>query len=229
MRKSSLAAGVFAVALGAGPALAATTTTSTPPPPSTTNQPAPGTATANQANINAAANKPPPGTATINEATSKPPNHRNPILARNGDARIGKMIGTDVYNKDNQKLGSVDGVLVDQKGVAHVVIALNGSALNNKNNTNNNNANNANFVSTNHNVTAKSVRANNPNYVYNHDNNNRNNDANKKVVVPWRSLQFGNANLSGNNKILMPDTTIAKLESLGAYSYNKTKQQSAAR
>ncbi len=50
------------------------------------------------------------GIATINP-TGIPPSQRNPLLADNGDVRISKLIGSTIYNKDDQKVGSVDDVL----------------------------------------------------------------------------------------------------------------------
>lgn len=58
---------------------------------------------------------PPPnsGTASISHST---PSERNPVLADNGDARTSKVVGSDVYNEQDKKLGSVDDILLGQGG-----------------------------------------------------------------------------------------------------------------
>jgi len=66
------------------------------------------------------------GTATINP-TGIPPSQRNPLLADNGDVRISKLIGSTIYNKDDQKVGSVDDVLAGQNGQLEVVVSTNNS------------------------------------------------------------------------------------------------------
>jgi hypothetical protein len=52
------------------------------------------------------------------------PSQRNPDLADNGDARASKVIGTSVYNERDQKLGSIDDVLIGKNGV-HAIISTN--------------------------------------------------------------------------------------------------------
>lgn len=65
----------------------------------------------------------PSHSATASVTTASAPSDRNPLLADNGDVRIGKLIGTDVYNDKDQKLGSVDGVLMGKNGQPTVVIS----------------------------------------------------------------------------------------------------------
>jgi hypothetical protein len=69
------------------------------------------------------------GTATIDRTTAGPASSRNPLLAANGDVRIGKLIGTDVYNEHDQKLGSIDGVLMGKTGEPDVVLKVNGNIV----------------------------------------------------------------------------------------------------
>jgi hypothetical protein len=114
--------------------------------------------------------KPSVGTATINP-TGIPPSQRNPLLTDNGDVRIGKMIGTSIYNKDDKKLGSVDDVLAGQNGQLQVIVSA----------------------------------------------------SNKKVAVPWDKVQFGDAKLNSDNKILMPDESQQSLSSMPAFSYEGQK------
>ena len=69
------------------------------------------------------------GTATVNNTTAGAPSQRNPLLADNGDVRIGKLVGTDVYNDQDQKLGTVDDVLMGQSGQPDVVLRVNGNLV----------------------------------------------------------------------------------------------------
>lgn len=75
---------------------------------------------------------PPPshsGTATVDQNTAGTPSQRNPLLADNGDVRIGKLIGTNVYNEQDQKLGSIDDVLMGKNGQPDVVMKVNGNLI----------------------------------------------------------------------------------------------------
>ena len=51
------------------------------------------------------------------------PSQRNADLADNGTARAGKVIGTDVYNDQNQKIGSIDEVLIGKDNGVWAVIS----------------------------------------------------------------------------------------------------------
>ncbi len=136
MLKPFFSAVALAIALGAAPALAAdnsnaTTSDQTPKNPATAapaNNPAAGANTSTAANPAAAT-----GTATTsnNAATATvipeagSPSQRNPLLADNGDVRMSKLIGTNVYNKADKKLGSVDDVLMGSSGEPDVIISTN--------------------------------------------------------------------------------------------------------
>lgn len=108
----------------------------------------------------------PIGTATVQPA-GIPPSERNPLLTDSGDVRIGKLIGTDIYNKNDKKVGSVDGVVVSGNGKLQIIVAT----------------------------------------------------GNKKVAVPWDQVQFGNAKLNSDNKVLMPGATQKSLDSMPTFSY----------
>ncbi len=82
------------------------------------------------------------------------------------------MIGTAVYNSNNQKLGSVDDILIGTNGVFAV-------------------------ISTN----------------------------NKQVAVKFGDLMFGNASNEGNDKIVMPQETQARLNTLPVFHYDVTSYQ----
>ncbi|HEX3350682.1 MAG TPA: PRC-barrel domain-containing protein [Acetobacteraceae bacterium] len=60
-------------------------------------------------------------------ANTTTPSDRNPVLADNGDVRVGKLIGSSIYNDKGDKIGSVDDVLVaaDQKAT-HVILSIGG-------------------------------------------------------------------------------------------------------
>lgn len=66
------------------------------------------------------------GTATMNGSTVTEPSQRNPVLADNGDVRMSKLIGTNVYNEHDQKLGSIDDVLMSKTGQPDVIVKING-------------------------------------------------------------------------------------------------------
>jgi len=53
------------------------------------------------------------------------PSEKNPLLTDDGSVRIGKLIGTNVYNGQDQKLGSIDGVLINKAGEPKAVISHN--------------------------------------------------------------------------------------------------------
>jgi hypothetical protein len=108
------------------------------------------------------------GTATVSPS-GIPPEQRNPLLTDGGDVRINKMVGTNIYNKNDKKIASVDGVIASRDGKLQVIIATN----------------------------------------------------NKKVAVPWDKVEFGDAKLNSDNKILMPDETQQSLNSLPTYKYQK--------
>ncbi len=97
----------LALSFAAGPVLAQSTT-----------NPPPGTAPA--ANPSA----PAVGTATVSD-TAGAPSQRNPLLADNGEVRMSKLIGTDVYDQQNQKVGSVDDVLMSSGGQPDVILSTN--------------------------------------------------------------------------------------------------------
>ncbi|MBV9247834.1 MAG: PRC-barrel domain-containing protein [Acetobacteraceae bacterium] len=65
------------------------------------------------------------GTDVTHPAGATAPSQTNPLLTDDGSVRIGKLIGTDVYNSQDQKLGSVDGVVIDKSGQPQVIISHN--------------------------------------------------------------------------------------------------------
>jgi sporulation protein YlmC with PRC-barrel domain len=65
------------------------------------------------------------GTALAQTATSPTKAQANSASvnqAYKGQWRVNRMIGLDVYNQDNQKLGDISEILIDQTGKAQTVI-----------------------------------------------------------------------------------------------------------
>jgi sporulation protein YlmC with PRC-barrel domain len=57
------------------------------------------------------------------QSTTKTDSHSTSLNhAYKGQWRINKLIGLDVYNRDNQKLGDISDVLIDQAGKVQTVI-----------------------------------------------------------------------------------------------------------
>jgi ribosomal 30S subunit maturation factor RimM len=67
------------------------------------------------------------GTSTVSTTTAAAPSQRNPLLSDNGDVRMSKLIGTNVYNTQDQKLGSIDDVLMTSTGQPDVIMKVNGN------------------------------------------------------------------------------------------------------
>lgn len=158
MASSALVAVAFASAVGVMPALAQSALSQS-------------TSGNDNAQAPAATTAPQRGTATINP-TGIPPSQRNPLLADNGDVRIAKLIGTDIFNKDDKNLGTVKDVLVGADGKLSAVVSA----------------------------------------------------SDKMVLVPWDKLQFGDAKLNSDNKVLMPDETQATLKAMPAFRYQNQKK-----
>ncbi len=64
-------------------------------------------------------------TATV-QPDAGTPSQRNPLLADNGKVRINKLVGTDIYNAKDQRLGDVDDVLVGSDGQPEVIVSAGG-------------------------------------------------------------------------------------------------------
>jgi len=55
------------------------------------------------------------------------PSKINPLLTDNGEVRMSKLVGTNVYNDKDKKLGSVDDVVMGKTGEPQVIIKANGN------------------------------------------------------------------------------------------------------
>ena len=67
-------------------------------------------------------------TATVQPETGTP-SQRNPLLADNGKVRVNKLVGTNVYNAKDEKLGDVDDVLVGADGQPDVILSADGKLV----------------------------------------------------------------------------------------------------
>src|SRR5688572_24496408 len=109
MRSKLVISALLASALVIPAALAQQT-----PSPSATNPPAP-------AAVPAPATAPAPAPAVRAQTTAVAP------MAQSGQWRASKLMGLDVYNEQNEKLGDINEILLDQSGkVTGVVIGVGG-------------------------------------------------------------------------------------------------------
>ncbi len=98
------------------------------------------------------------------------PSQRNADLADNGTVRAGKVIGTDVYNDQNQKIGSIDEVLIGKDNGIWAVISTD----------------------------------------------------KQKVAVPFKNFIFGDAKQVTHDKMVLPNTTQAQLDTMPKFEYDAT-------
>lgn len=180
-----------AVTTNAGPGKEADVTAVMPPvtavtPPATTATPAPATTatTATNAEMGTATVTTGKNTATVTtgknnemvkadnakiENANALPHQRNPVLADNGQPRAGKIIGSDVYNMQDKKVGSVDDILMGVGGQPDQAV-----------------------------ISVKS----------------------KLVLVPFDKLIFGNTQVNGDNRVILPDETRDALAAQPDFHYN---------
>lgn len=62
-------------------------------------------------------------TTTTTETTATSAD--NPLLTENGSVRVGKLIGSSVYDTHQNKLGEVNGVVINPTGTPEVVLSVN--------------------------------------------------------------------------------------------------------
>ena len=67
-----------------------------------------------------------PATGNTGNATDTTPHERNPVMTASGDARASKVIGSSVYNDHDEKVGSVDDLLVGRDGKIKAVLSVGG-------------------------------------------------------------------------------------------------------
>lgn len=142
--RSLLAALALGAGLAAAPAMAAT-------PPSQPGKPDSGsTATSKSISSNEGG---PAHTSSQGSATAdKSPSKLNPLLTDKGKVRMSKLIGSEIYNDQDKKLGSVADIVAGPGGKPTVIVKIDG----------------------------------------------------KLYPVAWSKLRFGDAEKSGDNKVLIP-------------------------
>jgi sporulation protein YlmC with PRC-barrel domain len=67
-----------------------------------------------------------PATGSVGNTANTDPNDRNPVLTQMGDARASKIIGSAVYNSHNEKVGSIDDLLIGKDSRMSAVLSVGG-------------------------------------------------------------------------------------------------------
>jgi sporulation protein YlmC with PRC-barrel domain len=67
-----------------------------------------------------------PATRYMGNAANTTLNDRNPVLTQMGDARTSKVVGSSVYNDHNEKVGSIDDLLIGKDGKISAVLSVGG-------------------------------------------------------------------------------------------------------
>jgi hypothetical protein len=67
-----------------------------------------------------------PATGNVGNTTNTTPHDRNPVMTQAGEARASKVIGSSVYNDHDEKVGSVDDLVIGREGKIHAVLSVGG-------------------------------------------------------------------------------------------------------
>jgi len=67
-----------------------------------------------------------PATGRTGDTTNTNPSDRNPVMTQMGDARVSKVIGSSVYNDHDEKVGSIDDLLIGKDGKMNAVLSVGG-------------------------------------------------------------------------------------------------------
>jgi len=67
-----------------------------------------------------------PATGRTGDVTSTNPSDRNPVMTQMGEARASKIIGSSVYNDHDEKVGSIDDLLIAKDGKMNAVLSVGG-------------------------------------------------------------------------------------------------------
>jgi hypothetical protein len=67
-----------------------------------------------------------PATGTVGDTTNTTPHDRNPVMTQDGLARASKVTGSSVYNDHDEKVGSIDDLLIGKDGKISAVISVGG-------------------------------------------------------------------------------------------------------
>jgi len=65
-------------------------------------------------------------TGRTGDVTSTNPSDRNPVMTQMGEARASKIIGSSVYNDHDEKVGSIDDLLIAKDGKMNAVLSVGG-------------------------------------------------------------------------------------------------------
>lgn len=122
IRTRTTAVLALAASLAAGTALAQTSNSTT-----STTTPAPGS-TRTMPDSNGGAASPTLGAPTAG-ARNDAPSNRNPVLTNQNTVRASKVIGSSVYNDKDEKIGSIDDVILDKDHRATVAVLSVGGFL----------------------------------------------------------------------------------------------------
>src|SRR6202167_5361762 len=64
-----------------------------------------------------------PATGYVGNTDNTAPSDRNSVMTQMGDARASKVIGSAVYNSHDEKVGSIDDLLIAKDGRMSAVIS----------------------------------------------------------------------------------------------------------
>jgi hypothetical protein len=67
-----------------------------------------------------------PATGRAGDTADTTPHDRNPVMTQMGDARASKIVGSSVYNDHDEKVGSVDDLLIGKSGKMSAVLSVGG-------------------------------------------------------------------------------------------------------
>jgi hypothetical protein len=67
-----------------------------------------------------------PATGRTGDTTSTNPSDRNSVMTQMGDARASKVIGSSVYNDHDERVGSIDDLLISKDGKMSAVLSVGG-------------------------------------------------------------------------------------------------------
>jgi PRC-barrel domain len=67
-----------------------------------------------------------PATGRTGNTADTDAHDRNPVMTHDGMARTSKVVGSSVYNDHDEKLGSIDDLLIAKDGKVHAVLSVGG-------------------------------------------------------------------------------------------------------
>jgi sporulation protein YlmC with PRC-barrel domain len=67
-----------------------------------------------------------PATHRTGDTANTTPADRNGVMTKDGDARASEVVGSSVYNDHNEKVGSINDLLIDKDGKLNAVLSVGG-------------------------------------------------------------------------------------------------------